>query len=83
MEFIKDEGGRLLLGQKDIKMRWHQYFSQLLNETRGLKEKIRQTSNFQRTQDHGSIINITMAEVGEALKKMREGGGGEIKASWT
>ena len=70
VKFIKDEGGRVLLRQEDIKMRWHQYFSQLLNETRGLKEEIRQTSNIQRTQDNESISDITMAEVGEALKKM-------------
>ncbi|XP_057515609.1 uncharacterized protein LOC130797145 [Amaranthus tricolor] len=68
VKFITDEGGRVLLRQEDIKMRWHQYFSQLLNETRGLKENIQKTSDFQRTQDHGSIIDITTAKVGEALK---------------
>ena len=71
MKFIKDENGRVLLRQEDIKTRWHQYFSQLLNETRGLKKEIRQTSDIQKTQDHGSIIDITTAEVGEDLKKMR------------
>ena len=69
VKFIKDEGRRVLFRQEDIKMRWHQYFSQLLSETRRLKKEIRQTSDFQRTQDHGSIIDITTAEVGEALKK--------------
>ena len=69
VKFIKDEGRRVLLRQEDIKMRWHQYFSQLLNKTRGLKEEIRQTSNIQRTQDHRSIIDITTTEVGEGLKK--------------
>ena len=51
-------------------MRWHQYVFQLLNETKGPKEEIRQTSDIERAQDHGSIIDITMVEVGEALKKM-------------
>ncbi|XP_057540787.1 uncharacterized protein LOC130818644 [Amaranthus tricolor] len=40
VKFIKDESGRVLLRQEDIKMRWHQYFIQLLNETRGPKEEI-------------------------------------------
>ena len=70
VKFIKDEGGRVLLRQEDIKLRWHQYFSQLLNETRGREEEIQQTSYLQRAQEHGSIIDITTAEVGEALKKM-------------
>ena len=70
VKFIKDEGGRVLLKQEDIKMRWHQYFSQLLNETRGLKEESRQTLDIQRTQKHGWIMDITMVEVGEALKTM-------------
>ena len=70
MKFIKNEGGRVLLRQ-DIKMRWHQYFSQLLNKTRGPKKEIQQTSDIQRVQDHGSIIDITTAEVEEALTKMR------------
>ncbi|XP_057523328.1 uncharacterized protein LOC130803164 [Amaranthus tricolor] len=69
VKFIKDEGGRVLLRQEDIKTRWHQYFSQLLNETKGLKEEIRQTLVIQRTQDHRSIIDITTREVGESLKK--------------
>ncbi|XP_057526297.1 uncharacterized protein LOC130805539 [Amaranthus tricolor] len=40
MKFIKDEGGQVLLRQEDIKLRWHQYFAQLLNEISGLKEEI-------------------------------------------
>ena len=70
VKFIKDEGGRVLLRQEDIKMRWHPYFSQLVNETRCPKKEIRQTSDIQRTQDHGLIIDITTVEVGEALKRM-------------
>ena len=68
---IKDVGGRVLFRQEDIKMRGHQYFSQVLNETRALKEEIRQTSDFQRTTYHGSIINITTVKVGEAFKKIK------------
>ena len=70
VKFIKDEGGRVLLRLEDIKLRWHQYFFQLLNETTGLKEEIRKTSDFQRTLYHRSVIDITTTEVREALKNM-------------
>ena len=70
MKYIKDEGKRLLFRQEDIKMRWHQYFSQLLNETRGVKEKGRKAFEIQRTLDHGLTSDITTEEVGKALKMM-------------
>ena len=38
LKYIKDERGRALLRQEEIKTRWLQYFSQLLNESRGPKE---------------------------------------------
>ncbi|XP_057543263.1 uncharacterized protein LOC130821493 [Amaranthus tricolor] len=59
MKYIKDEGKRVLFKQEDIKMRWHQHFSQLLNETRGVKEEGRKAFEIKRTLDHGSISDIT------------------------
>ena len=38
VKYIKDEEGRVLLRQEDIKFRWRHYFSQLLNETRRAKK---------------------------------------------
>ncbi|XP_057533559.1 uncharacterized protein LOC130811315 [Amaranthus tricolor] len=70
VKYIKDEGGRVLLRQEDIKSRWLQYFSQLLNESRGLKEADNQISDVQRPLEYGSTSDITTVEVGEALKKM-------------
>ena len=70
VKYIKDESGRVLLRQEDIKLRWRQYFSQLLNDTKGLTKKSRKTSGIQRAQVHGSFSDITTAEVREALKKM-------------
>ena len=69
-KYIKDVEGRVLLRQEDIKLRWCQYFSQLLNENRGPKEEGSQSSNIQRSHDYGSTSNITTKEVREALKKM-------------
>ena len=60
----------MLLRQEDIKTRWHQYFSQLLNETTWVNEEGRQTFDIHRTLDHEPIRDITTEEVGEALKKM-------------
>ena len=37
IRYIKDEDRKVLLRQDDIKTRWYQYSSQLLNETRGTK----------------------------------------------
>ena len=45
VKYIKDKGGRVLLRQEDIKTRWLQYSSQLLNESRGLKKEDKQFSN--------------------------------------
>ena len=45
MKYIKDEGGRVLLRQEDIKTRWLQFFSQLLNESRGPREEDKQLSD--------------------------------------
>ena len=68
VKYIKDEDGRMLLRQVFIKMRWRQYFSWLLNETRGPKEENRLTFEVQRPQDYESTSDITTKE--EALKKM-------------
>ena len=38
VRYIKDKDGKVLLKQDDIKTRWYQYFSQSLNETRGIGE---------------------------------------------
>ncbi|XP_057537974.1 uncharacterized protein LOC130815499 [Amaranthus tricolor] len=70
VKYIKDEGERVLLRQEDIKTKWLQYFSQLLNESRGLKETDNQIFNVQRPLEYGSTSDITREEVGEALKKM-------------
>ena len=53
---------------KYTKIRWHQYFSQLLNETKGIKEE--ETSDIHSTLEYGSTTDITTKEVGEALRKM-------------
>ena len=70
VKYIKDESGRVLIRQEDIKLRWHQYFSQLLNMSRDPTQKSRQTSDTQRTQVCGSFGDITKGEVSEALQKM-------------
>ena len=70
MKYIKDESGRVLIRQEDIKLRWHQYFSQLLNMSRGPTQESRQTSDTQRTRVCGSFGDITKEEVSEILKKM-------------
>ncbi|XP_057532616.1 uncharacterized protein LOC130810530 [Amaranthus tricolor] len=70
VKYIKDEGGRVFLRQKDIKTRWLHYYSQLLNESRGTKEEDKQFSDAQRPLEDGSASAITTEELGEALKKM-------------
>ena len=60
----------MLLRHEDIKLRWHRYFSQLLNEIRGPKEEDRNTSDIQRPNDFRSTSDITTEEVGVALKKI-------------
>ncbi|XP_057515629.1 uncharacterized protein LOC130797162 [Amaranthus tricolor] len=47
VKYIKDEGGRVLLRQENIKARWFQYFSQLLNESRGPKKEDKLFPNVQ------------------------------------
>ncbi|XP_057540710.1 uncharacterized protein LOC130818562 [Amaranthus tricolor] len=64
VKYIKDEGGRVLLRQEDIKTRWLQYFSQLLNnESWGPKETDNQIYNVQRPLEYGSTSDITTREV--------------------
>ena len=77
MKYIKDERGRVFLRQEDIKTRWLQYFSQLLNESRGSREEDKQLSNVQRPLEDGLTSDITTEEVGQALKKM-----GRTKTVW-
>ena len=62
-----------MLTQEDIKTRWYQYFSQLLNESRGPEEEGGQTPNVLNQHEYGTIKNITTYEVRKALKDMGEG----------
>ncbi|XP_057520716.1 uncharacterized protein LOC130800989 [Amaranthus tricolor] len=70
VKYIKDEGGRVLLRQENLKTRWLQYFSQLLNESSGPKETDNQIFDVQRPLKYGSMNDITTGKVSEALKKM-------------
>ena len=70
VKYIKDEDEKVLLRQDDIKTRWYQYFSDLLNESKGTKEGRGQTPNAQSQHEYGSNRDITTKEVSNALKEM-------------
>ena len=71
VKYIKDERGRVILRQEDIKIRWLQYFSQLLNESRP-KEEDKQFSDVQRPLEDGSASAITTKEVEKLSKRLGE-----------
>nr|QIA97904.1 hypothetical protein AP_R.00g000040-v1.0.a3 [Amaranthus palmeri] len=70
VKYIKDEGGRVLLRQEEIKTRWRKYFSDLLNEYRGPRGDDSRTFDAHRPSIFGLACAITPEEVKEALKKM-------------
>ena len=59
VKYVKDEGGRVFLRQEDIKTRWLEYFSQLINESKGPKEADNQIYDVQRPLEYGSTSDIT------------------------
>ena len=64
---VKNENGQVLLNESDIKMRWKQYFEQLLNveNDREELEEIPYTE--------GPLNTISREEMESALKKMKTG----------
>ncbi|GLS47117.1 hypothetical protein GCM10007884_51210 [Methylobacterium brachythecii] len=67
---IKNEDSRVLVQDKEIKLRWENYFKKLLNETNIDLEKLElQTSH----RDNIFFRRIKEGEVKNALKKMKSG----------
>ncbi|XP_019241700.1 PREDICTED: uncharacterized protein LOC109221689, partial [Nicotiana attenuata] len=60
---IKDEDGKVLMGDDQIKRRWHTYFHKLLNELR----------NADNPHELSYCRDIEVDEVMEAMRKMRRG----------
>ena len=69
-EIHQGRGRTSSLETRGYQTRWLQYFSQLLNESKGPKEEVNHISDVQRPLENGSTSDITIGKVGEALKKM-------------
>ena len=67
MPFIKDQAGEILSETEEIKMRWKEYFNNLLNEENE-REEMEEVIPVE-----GPIPIVTRLEVAEALKKMKKG----------
>ncbi|XP_070022913.1 uncharacterized protein LOC142176385 [Nicotiana tabacum] len=67
---IKDEDGRVLMGEDQIKQRWQTYFHKLLNEERDLDIVLRK---FSRVTVNRYYRRIKVDEVVEAMRKMSKG----------
>nr|GEX96566.1 hypothetical protein [Tanacetum cinerariifolium] len=74
VRYIKDEGGRTIMGEEDIKKRWREYFSSLFNENpsdesrAGVGRAVGSSSPHMHYECYYSRIN--QGEVKTALKKM-------------
>jgi hypothetical protein len=62
-----------LLTHEDIKRRWYQTFSLLLNESRGPEEVGGQTPNILNHHEYRTINDIATYEVWKAIKDMGKG----------
>ena len=62
---MKNENGQVLQNESDIKMRWKQYFEQLLNVEND-REELEEIS-----YTEGPLNTISRGEMQSALKKMK------------
>jgi len=70
---IKDENGKVLAEDVEIKERWQRYFSKLLNGEVMEDSRSRGRECSQRRLDLRMCGHITRGEIKEALKKMTNG----------
>ena len=72
VKYIKDDTRRVLVRDEDINLRWQKNFSQLLNESKGVKEVRSGNPGTQSRHEYDLRSEITMEDVGNTLKKDRE-----------
>ncbi|XP_019263866.1 PREDICTED: uncharacterized protein LOC109241567 [Nicotiana attenuata] len=70
---IKDEDGKVLTGDDQIKRRWQTYFQKLLNEVRDQDIALGELRNAGSPQDFSYCRPIEVEEVMEAMHKMSRG----------
>ncbi|XP_075093167.1 uncharacterized protein LOC142177455 [Nicotiana tabacum] len=70
---IKDEDGKVLLGDDQIKRRWQTYFHKLLNEEGDQDIVLGELRNADSPHELSDYRDIEVDEVMEAMRKMRRG----------
>ncbi|OIT40319.1 exocyst complex component sec6 [Nicotiana attenuata] len=70
---IKDEDGRVLMGESQVKQRWQAYFRDLLNEEGDRDVELGELGNSEFHRDLGYCRRIRVEEVVGALRRMSRG----------
>ncbi|XP_070039250.1 uncharacterized protein [Nicotiana tomentosiformis] len=70
---IKDEDGRVLMEDAQIKRRWQTYFRKLLNEERDRDIVLGELEHSESHRDFGYCRRIEVEEVVGAMRKMSRG----------
>lgn len=70
IKYIKDENGRVLVQDEDIKERWSRYFHTLYNKARGRENQVEQGEDRLSASDTSLSICISKEKVKGALQKM-------------